>query len=328
MTTIVLNSKEVYFYTSDDSHRDDITVAKFPFANTIQAEAFNKWDDLTSVHCPLVTKIHCGACYLRSKLKYAYFPKATSIGAHAFIGCRSLTHGYFPLAKSIKTDAFRGCKNLRYIVLPYVGALYKLYVKLGLFLSQNTVMIAAKDFDHSLLSENSSLIAKLYSQGPHIAKALLSLAKPNVTTIDDLRSILDNRWSFPIRLFLKIARNLLHLFDKFISLFTSNNSTYHKQIEAIHHIKSDLMNKTGITNEELSKLKSHYTRKTIHKLACINKEFSINQPSTPADEDASRPVRAADWPAKADKPINPYSNNPAGHQAEAAFKIAFQHLCI
>jgi hypothetical protein len=56
-------------------------------------------------------------------------------------------------------------------------------------LSNNTVMIAAKDFDKTLMENvEPEIVAKLYSQGPYIAKALLRFSTLELATHVDVKN--------------------------------------------------------------------------------------------------------------------------------------------
>jgi hypothetical protein len=170
-----------------------LETALFPLAITIGRRAFCKCETLETAYFPEVTTIGAAAFYVCENLETALFPQATTIGYRVFTNCKKLKTAYFPQVTIIipydcGDGAFHHCNNLKYIVLQEAISDDE-RIRIGL--SNNTVVIAAKDFDPSLLQFDSpEFIAKLYSQGPHIAKALLSMMRAELTTSNTLIEIL------------------------------------------------------------------------------------------------------------------------------------------
>ena len=185
-----------------------LRTAYFPVAITVNDFAFQHCGKLRTAYFPKARSVETFAFFLCRKLKLADFPQATTIGQSAFadceklktalfsqvknIGwgafesCKKLRIAYFPRAMIIKKEAFSGCDNLRYIVLPEVLSVDE---RKRIGLSDNVVMIAAKDFDKSLIeSVEYELIEKLYSQGPYIAKALLRFITLELATHVDVKN--------------------------------------------------------------------------------------------------------------------------------------------
>ena len=188
----------------------NLETAKFPLATTIEVCAFSRCKNLKTTHFPQTEIIGQMAFQHCKELKTAHFPQVKTIGYYAFRYCKSLkkTHfpqatnielgsfwhcdeiktAHFPRATMIEEKAFYKCNNLKYIVLPEAVSDEE-RIRIGL--RKNTVVIAAKDFDASLLQLGSpELIAKLYSQGAHIAKALLAMASAELTSRVTLIEIL------------------------------------------------------------------------------------------------------------------------------------------
>ena len=102
----------------------------------------------------------------------------------AFDACKNLEQAHFPQAASIGRHAFADCNNLQYIVLPEaINQPTRRHIKL----SPNTIVIPADHFDYSFWEYNPTLIAKLYSQGLELAKALLLFARPELTSFPELK---------------------------------------------------------------------------------------------------------------------------------------------
>ena len=200
---------------------------------------------------------------------------------NAFRACTSLQQADFPKATSIGHNAFLSCRNLQYIVLPEaINQPTRRHIEL----SPNTIVIPADHFDYSFWEYNPTLIAKLYSQGLELAKALLLFARPELTSFPELKeailstdlqthqelhSILEQ---VPSQTSIKANKNTLpvDLLNK-LSLKTTEASTQEKttiqiketdrvvstkQYRAIAQIKAYLLKASNMSEEDFATVQS------------------------------------------------------------------------
>ena len=149
---------------------ENLQKAYFPQAKVIGEWAFHNCHSLQETHFPQATSIGLAVFSKCTNLQQTHCPLATEIGEYAFYQCSQLQQAYFPKVTTIKNNAFEHCNNLKHIILPETISKEE---KTRIGLSPNTIVIPTDDFDDSLWNFNPTLVTKLYSQGPVLAKALL-----------------------------------------------------------------------------------------------------------------------------------------------------------
>jgi hypothetical protein len=268
-----------------------LRTAYFPKARSVETFAFFLCRKLKLAHFPRATTIGSCAFVKCDQLKTAIFPQVTTIGSSAFESCVKLRTAHFSRATTIVDNAFTGCDNLRYIVLPEVLSVDE---RKRIGLSDNVVMIAAKYFDKSLMeSVEYELIEKLYSQGPVVAKALLTIAGAELISwgsLIDILKVVDFKKHPKIYALVKsilersdeiidndkhneqaevsksesenqqinteLSISALTIFSKHFSSKTSKNyRTSQRSLERVKGLKEMLLRLTGVTQGELDRLK-------------------------------------------------------------------------
>lgn len=120
---------------------NSITSVSFPNVTSIGLEAFRDNTGVTSVLFPNVTSIGGTAFYGCTALQSAFFPLATSFPAYGFYGCTSLVSAVGPVCGEISDAAFQGCSNLEAAdgnFGPIRGSAFSGCTKLGLLVLRNT----------------------------------------------------------------------------------------------------------------------------------------------------------------------------------------------
>ncbi len=307
---------EAFSYTA-------ISEGIFKNAKSLGKGSFEGCKKLCKMHLPKVEIIEEKAFAFCTRLVEMMCPKTHTVKGIAFEHCSELKIAYFPQA-IIEDLAFLWCPNLKYIVSQNENEMRNRYEDTDadeIFPEKvtNATFIATKDFDPRLLGlDDPTIVQKLYSKGPHIAKALLSFASSDFSSEKDLHALLKNTDNvehkdihdlIPSETILQkvynffmsskktattpskkeekyshnnsgdLASDAFKIVSLHFNKMTTKDYRHNKLDPEIQAIKTLLMGKTGINEDDLSSLKTHY-ESLVSKTLNVANPYRDNQSIT------------------------------------------------
>ena len=200
----------VRIYAKEFQGHDSLGIAIFDHATSMGEYAFDQCAIIRTLYCSLLTIIpkfgvsHCpylrdidfnnvveikDHAFTQSGIQECYFPSATTLGHCVFESCTNLNIAYLPKVTTMGDNVFKGCNQLKWLLLPNIIS-DKERIRLGIPNKTHVVSDISKipKLPHPILK-------KLFSRGPHIADALICLARKRFVLPKNTHQSLQNTLS-------------------------------------------------------------------------------------------------------------------------------------
>ena len=200
----------VRIYAKEFQGHDSLGIAIFDSATSMGEYAFDQCAIIRTLYCSLLTIIpkfgvsHCpylrdidfnnvveikDHAFTQSGIQECYFPSATTLGHCVFESCTNLNIAYLPKVTTMGDNVFKGCNQLKWLLLPNIIS-DKERIRLGIPDKTHVVSDISK-----IPKLPNPILKKLFSRGPHIADALICLARKRFVLPKNTHQSLQNTLS-------------------------------------------------------------------------------------------------------------------------------------